>query len=61
MELLEDNRTLYIQCNQVDRDISEFLALLSEFAKTHSLERCIIDLRNNLGGDDRYVWKSQRV
>jgi len=57
IELFEDSRTLYIQVNEVDRNISEFSEFVSEYVGTHNFERCVIDLRNNLGGDDRYLKK----
>ncbi len=57
MELLEDSRTLYIQCNEVNREISEFSKRLLEFVSSHNFERTVIDLRNNLGGDDASLWR----
>ncbi len=61
MEVLEASNTLYIQCNQMDAAISEFAMRLSELINAHSFDRCVIDLRTNLGGDDRHVWKFVEV
>ncbi len=52
IEILEESKTLYIQCIGMDPEISEFSEQITEFLKNHSFERCIIDLRNNVGGND---------
>jgi len=52
IELLEESKTLYIQCIAMDSEIAEFSERITEFSENHSFERCIIDLRNNVGGDD---------
>jgi len=52
IELLEDSKTLYIRCLAMDSEIADFSEQITEFAKNHSFERCIIDLRNNVGGND---------
>jgi len=56
-KLLEESKTLYIQCNEVTRQIGEFSELLSEYISTHNFERCVVDIRNNMGGDDSSLWK----
>ena len=52
IELLEECKTLYIQCNAMSPEVTEFAEQITKFADDHSFERCIIDLRNNTGGND---------
>jgi len=52
IELLEKSKTLYIQCNAMSPEIEEFSEQIIKFTERHSFERCIIDLRNNTGGND---------
>ncbi len=54
IEILEDSKTLYIQCNAMSPKIAEFSEQITEFTENHSFDRCIIDLRNNAGGNDIY-------
>jgi len=55
---LEDSKTLYIQYNMVRRTDSsgkllyEFSQEVDKFASSHPVERTVIDLRHNLGGDN---------
>jgi esterase/lipase len=55
---LEDSQTLYIQYNMVQARTSNGLSLLEfskeldQFANSHEIERTVIDLRHNLGGDN---------
>jgi len=52
IEILEESKTLYIQCIAMNAEIAEFSERITEFSEDHSFERCIIDLRNNVGGND---------
>jgi hypothetical protein len=55
-ELREPSRTLYLQFNTVRDKSSESIVQFSErfdqFAKTHAFDRCVIDVRDNDGGDN---------
>jgi len=58
-ELMEESSTLYIQFNQcVDQPgretVDEFVLRLEDFVQNRGFERCVIDIRNNDGGD--FVW-----
>jgi hypothetical protein len=55
-ELLEESKTLYIQFNQATNQpgretVAQFAGRLSDYAGTHNFERCVVDIRNNDGGD----------
>jgi len=57
-EWLEDQKALYVQYNQcVDQPEREsmeaFSVRLAEFIDSHEVERLIVDLRNNDGGDGK--------
>jgi len=59
-EFLESSKTIYFQFNEVENQkgkesISKFAKRLKEFANTHDFDRFIVDLRNNMGGDDSYL------
>jgi len=56
--LLEDTKTLYIQYNAVQaktqsgESIAQFSQRIDEFADQNSVERIVIDLRHNNGGNN---------
>lgn len=57
--LFDDQKTLYIQFNQCDNQpgretMAEFTARMEEDVRNIELERCIVDIRNNDGGNR--VW-----
>jgi hypothetical protein len=58
-EFLDDSHTLYIQYNQGAEDsrqsFSSFTNALFTFADAHAVQRVIVDLRFNGGGDSRMV------
>jgi hypothetical protein len=58
-ELQQPSNTLYVQFNTVrdksTESIAKFSERLNEFANTHSLARCVIDLRDNDGGDNTLI------
>jgi tetratricopeptide (TPR) repeat protein len=64
-ELQEPSRTLYLQFNTVrdksSESISQFSARFNEFANTHAFDRCVIDLRDNDGGDNTLLEPLVRV
>jgi hypothetical protein len=55
-ELQQPSRTLYLQFNTVrdkkNESIAQFSERFNEFANTHAFDRCVIDLRDNDGGDN---------
>lgn len=58
-ELLDESNTLFIQFNQCVNEagkitMDEFVIELEAFVKNNKFERCVIDIRNNDGGDN--VW-----
>jgi hypothetical protein len=52
IEILKGNKILYIQCNAMSTAIADFAKRITEFTEKQSFEHCIIDLRNNTGGND---------
>jgi len=59
-EYLGNSKTIYFQFNEVANQdgketIAEFAKRLEEFVSTHDFNRLVIDLRNNMGGDDSYL------
>jgi hypothetical protein len=58
-EYLPDSQTLYIQYNRCQNDpklsFKDFSKGLFEFADTHTIQRTIVDLRFNSGGDSRVI------
>ncbi|WBW94694.1 S41 family peptidase [Oceanirhabdus sp. W0125-5] len=58
-EYLQDSKTLYFKYNRCrvmeDRPMDEFRIELFNVLNENQAERLIIDLRNNMGGDDRYL------
>jgi hypothetical protein len=64
-ELQEPSRTLYLQFNTVrdkeSESIAQFSERLNEFANTHPFDRCVIDLRDNDGGDNTLLEPLVRV
>ncbi len=58
-EYLPDSQTLYIQYNRCQNDpklsFKDFSKGLFEFADTHPIQRTIVDLRFNSGGDSRVI------
>lgn len=56
---LEDSRTLYIQYNEVQRTnasgktLTRFADEVKAFTETTTIDRTIVDLRHNTGGDNR--------
>ena len=56
MKYLEPSRTLYVQYNAVhdkpEESISEFSRKLTEFADTHPVDRAVLDIRQNSGGNN---------
>jgi hypothetical protein len=58
-EYLPDSQTLYIQYNRCQNDpklsLKDFSQGLFEFADTHTIQRTIVDLRFNSGGDSRVI------
>ncbi|MBA3872084.1 MAG: hypothetical protein H0X30_23305 [Anaerolineae bacterium] len=57
---LADSKTLYIQYNEVTRanasgkTMQQFADELAAFVKTASIERTIVDVRHNTGGDNHF-------
>ena len=55
-EYLPDAKTVYVQYNTVankpDQTIADFSKKLFEFVSTHPVERFVLDLRNNGGGNN---------
>jgi len=60
-EYLEDSRTMYVQYNEVankdDESVAEFAKRLFAFADSHPVDRFVLDLRWNTGGNN-YLNKS---
>jgi len=57
-EYLTDAKTLYIQynkCQNIGQSFESFAREVLSFADSHSVERVIVDLRFNAGGDSRVV------
>jgi hypothetical protein len=58
-EYLSDSRTLYVQYNQCAEDpkltFKDFSRDLLAFADSHAVERVIIDVRSNSGGDSEVI------
>jgi len=59
-EFIESSRTIYFQFSEVQNQggketIAACAKRLKEFADTHEFDRLIVDIRNNQGGDDRYL------
>ncbi len=59
-ELLNDTQTLYFQFNKVENQkgkesIAKFARRLNDFVNAHEFDRFVIDLRNNMGGNDFYL------
>lgn len=58
-EIMEKSSTLYVQfnqcVNQAGREtVDEFVHRLEDFVQDHEFERCVIDIRNNDGGEN--IW-----
>ena len=58
-EYLEDKKTVYLQINQMNDastgpDLIKFIGNLNSFIKSKEVNRLILDLRNNFGGDNTY-------
>ncbi|MEO6392571.1 MAG: tetratricopeptide repeat protein [Pyrinomonadaceae bacterium] len=57
-QYLEDSRTMYVQyssvTNQPDESIAAFTARVFEFVNSHEIDRFILDLRLNEGGNSAY-------
>lgn len=55
-EYLEDSRTMYVQYNEVsnktDESIAEFARRLFAFVDSHPIDRFVLDLRWNTGGNN---------
>jgi len=59
-EYLEKSKTIYFQFNEVQNQegketIAEFAKRLTEFLNANEFDRFVVDLRNNMGGDDSYL------
>jgi serine/threonine protein kinase len=57
-EYLADTKTLYIQynkCQNIGQPFESFAKEALSFADSHSVERVVVDLRFNAGGDSRVV------
>ena len=57
-EYLSDTKTLYIQynkCENIGKPFEDFARETLSFADSHSVERVVVDLRFNAGGDSRVV------
>jgi len=56
MEYLDDSRTLYAQINEIqddeDESLEHFASRLREFAESNDIDRLVIDLRWNRGGNN---------
>ena len=54
-DYLDASHTLYLQYNvcqnRLDLPFNQFLQQMQAFASTHAVDRLVIDLRNNTGGD----------
>lgn len=54
-DYLDDSHTLYLQYNvcqnRADLPFNQFLQQMQAFAATHPVDRFVVDLRNNSGGD----------
>jgi len=60
-DLIKESSTLYVQFNQCVNQpgretVDAFVLRLEGFLQDHEFERCVIDIRNNDGGD--YVWEN---
>ncbi|MFL5735231.1 MAG: hypothetical protein ACJ78Q_18900 [Chloroflexia bacterium] len=59
-EYLADSRTLYLQYNAVadkpDETLEQFFKRVFSFVDANDVERFVIDLRSNGGGDNRLNW-----
>jgi hypothetical protein len=59
-EYLEDARTLYLQYNSVadkpDETLEHFFGRVFEFVDSNPVDRMVVDLRTNGGGDNRLNW-----
>lgn len=57
-EYMDDSRTMYVQyssvMNQPDESIAAFAARVFEFVNSHDIDRLILDLRLNEGGNSAY-------
>jgi hypothetical protein len=57
-EYLASGRTLYIQynkCQNIGQPFESFAREVLSFADSHSVERVVVDLRSNAGGDSRVI------
>lgn len=58
-EYIEDKKTVYLQLNQMNyaksgTGLIKFISNLNQFIKANEVNRIILDLRNNFGGDNTY-------
>jgi len=57
-EYIPDSKTFYIQynkCQNIGQSFEDFTREAFSFADSHSIERVIVDLRFNAGGDSRVI------
>jgi len=59
-EYNENSKTIYFQFNKVENQkgketIAEFTKRLEEFVETHDFYKFIVDIRNNIGGNDVFL------
>lgn len=59
-ELLPDHRALYVQINRTrdtsSQTLEDFFGGVFELAETHAVERLVLDLRHNQGGNSFLNW-----
>ncbi len=58
-EYIEDSKAIYLQLNQMNDspdgpDLIRFIGNINSFIKSHEVNRIILDLRNNFGGNNVY-------
>ena len=58
---LEDSGTLFVQFNAVQRGASEAIAEILERAQADDVERVVVDLRHNSGGDNTTLGPLERA
>jgi hypothetical protein len=55
-EYLQDRRTIYVQCNSVrdkaDGTLEQFYGRVFAFVREHAVEKMVLDIRNNGGGNN---------
>ncbi|AGY76949.1 S41 family peptidase [Clostridium autoethanogenum] len=58
---LSDEKTVYFKYNKCqsdedsDKSIEDFIAQMLSFMNTHTVDKFVIDMRDNSGGSDKYI------